>query len=115
MTPAGSGISKVSSLGAKRLDAGIPDDCKLLVRPQHHVVGPGIGGLNHVESGSTKEFLAFGVTSGHFQDHFGFARSAIRDAVAGLVGNLGFDHGQGPDIILFRLEGIGQRVNLHRQ
>ena len=99
----------------ERLEAGIAQQPEFLVRSQSHDRAPAVAGLRHIEFRSFKEFLPIGGGSGHLQDHPGAGRSAVRDPVAGLIVDFGFDHGQGLMLSLVDLEEIPQSFHLQRQ
>ncbi len=102
-------------LGPEGLDAGIAQQAELFVRSQGHDRTPAVAGLGHVKSRSFEEFLSVPIGSGHFQDHPGAGGSAVRDAVAGLIGDFGFDHGQGLVFSLVDLEDVAQGFHLEGQ
>jgi hypothetical protein len=59
------------------------------LRAETHFTDHLVNGIDISRSGLVAEI--------DFQDHFGFAGSAIRHAMAGLAGNLRLDHGHGPN------------------
>jgi hypothetical protein len=101
--------------GPEGLDAGVTQQAELLVRSQGHNRSPAVAGLGHVKFRSFKEFLSVPIGSGHFQDHPGAGGSAVRDAVAGLIGDFSFDHGQGLVFSLVDLEDVAQGFHLEGQ
>jgi len=70
------------------LNARIPDDPELFVRAVDHGVVQRCRRLGHVDLRCFKYLVSFIVRCGHFQDHPILGRSAVRNSMPGLAGDL---------------------------
>ena len=81
-------------LGFKGLQGGIPDILSFYLRAVEHLVRPTICCLGMIVSLGIVDFLPVCSVCGHFQDHSIVRGSAVRNAVAGILVDLGIHHNQ---------------------
>jgi hypothetical protein len=77
------------SLGFQRLQRGVPDILGLHLRTIEHLVASAVCCLWMIMLFRIVDFLPVNCFCGHFQDHSVMGRSAVRNAMAGIMVNPG--------------------------